>query len=99
MSKKTIAKRKMIRAWHKYYEERIAIEKAKTKGYEELAKVHSAYIAILLNKLGATEDNKVEIKAAEVTEALGKYEVLATGTEKGFALHLGEVKIEKVAAE
>ena len=52
-------------------------EREKVRGYEQIAKVHSAYIAILLNKLGATEDKPITIKASEVTEALEKYEARA----------------------
>ena len=68
----------------------IAEEREKVAGYEQLAKVHGAYISILLKKLGATEDNKVEIKATEVTEALEKYEARAIATESGFALYCTE---------
>ena len=68
----------------------IQVEREKVAGYEQLAKVHSAYISILLKKLGATEDNKVEIKATEVTEALEKYEARAIATESGFALYCTE---------
>lgn len=52
-------------------------EREKVKGYEEIAKVHSAYIAILLQKLGATKDNTITITAPEVTEAMHKYEARA----------------------
>jgi hypothetical protein len=68
-------------------------ERQKVAGYEQIAQVHSAYISILLKKLGATEDNKVEIKASEVTEALGKYEARAEATEKGFSLYYTEPPI------
>lgn len=98
MNKKTREKRKIerqrIKAWHKYYEKRIAEEKGKRSGYEELAIVHSAYISILLKKLGATEENKVDIKASEITEALSKYEARAVATEGGFGLYYEEVKEE-----
>ena len=62
-------------------------EREKVKGYEQLAKVHSAYISILLNKLGATKDNMITITASEVTEALKKYEARAIQTEDGFSLY------------
>lgn len=52
-------------------------EREKVKGYEEIAKVHSAYIAILLQKLGATKDNTVTITAEDIKEALDKYEARA----------------------
>lgn len=66
-------------------------EREKVKGYEQIAKVHSAYISILLKKLGATEENKVDIPASEVTEALARYETRAAATEKGFGLYYEEI--------
>lgn len=62
-------------------------EREKVAGYEQLAKVHSAYISILLKKLNATEDNPIEIKASEVTEAMQMYEARAVATEGGFGLY------------
>lgn len=67
-------------------------EREKVKGYEQLAKVHSAYISILLKKLGATEDKAIAVKASEVTEALQKYEARAIATEGGFSLYCEEIK-------
>ena len=64
--------------------------KERVAGYEQMAQVQSAYISILLKRLGATEDNKVDIKATEVAEALEKYEERAIATEEGFALYLVE---------
>ena len=55
----------------------IAQEREKVAGYEQIAKVHSAYIAILLKRLRATADNKVIISAGEVKEALTHYEARA----------------------
>ena len=65
----------------------IAEERQKVKGYEQIAQVHSAYISILLKRLGATEDNMIDITSAEVTEALKKYEARAIQTEEGFSLY------------
>lgn len=62
-------------------------EREKVVGYEQIAKVHSAYISILLKKLGATKDNMIAITAAEVTEALAKYEARAMQTEDGYSLY------------
>lgn len=67
-------------------------EREKVKGYEQLAKVHSAYISILLKKLGATEDKAIAVKASEVTEALQKYEARAIATDSGFSLYCEEIK-------
>lgn len=67
-------------------------EREKVKGYEQVAKVHSAYISILLKRLGATEENKVDIPASKVTEALARYEARAMATEKGFGLYYEEIE-------
>ena len=71
----------------------IADERAKVAGHEQLAKVHSAYISILLQKLGATKDNMITITAGEVKEALRKYEARAMPAEDGYSLYC-EVKDE-----
>lgn len=65
----------------------VSDERQKVAGYEQLAKVYSAYISILLNKLGATKDNMIAITSAEVTEALKKYEARALPSEDGFSLY------------
>lgn len=65
----------------------VSEERQKVAGYEQLAKVHSAYISILLNKLGATKDNMITITSAEVTEALKQYEARAMPAEEGFSLY------------
>ncbi len=51
--------------------------KEREAGYAQVAKLHSAYISILLNKLGATEDCPVTISGADITEALSRYEARA----------------------
>ena len=66
-------------------------EREKVAGYEQVAKVHSAYISILLKKLGATKDNAVAFTDAEVKEALSKYEARAIRAENGWGLYC-EVK-------
>ena len=66
-------------------------EREKVAGYEQVAKVHSAYISILLKKLGAIKDNTVTITDSEIKEALNKYEARAVKTEDGWGLYC-EVK-------
>ena len=77
--------------WIDHLEGLLDMEKQKVAGYEQLAKVHSAYIAILLRKLDATEDNPINIKASDVTQALEMYESRAIATNDGFGLYY-EVK-------
>lgn len=72
----------------------IAQEREKVAGYEQIAKVHSAYIAILLKRLGATADNKVAISAGEVKEALAHYEARAVQAEDGYGLYAECKKVE-----
>ena len=66
-------------------------ERERVKGYEQVAKVHSAYISILLKKLGAAKDNTVTITDSEIRKALNKYEARAVKTEDGWGLYC-EVK-------
>ncbi len=63
--------------------EMVKTEREKVTGYEQLAKVHSAYIAILLNKLGGTVENPAVIRAEDVTDALKHYETRAVSYEDG----------------
>ena len=65
----------------------VSEEREKVAGYEQIAKVHSAYISILLKKMGATKDNVITITASEVKEALEKYEARAMQTEDGYSLY------------
>lgn len=65
----------------------VSEEREKVGGYEQIAKVHSAYISILLKRLGATKDNMITITGEEVTEAMQKYEARAVGADKGFSLY------------
>lgn len=62
-------------------------ERAKAKGYEELAKIHGAYISILLKKLGCTKDHSFVITPSDVREALEKYEARALPVEGGYGLY------------
>lgn len=71
--------------------EMLMTEREKVAGYEQVAKVHSAYISILLKKLGAIKDNTVTITDSEIKEALNKYEARAVKTEDGWGLYC-EVK-------
>ena len=94
MSKKAREQKRRTRAWYRYYEELIAKEREKVKGYKELATVHSAYISILLEKLGATKDSMITIKPSEVTEAIQKYETRVMPAEDGYGLYYEVIKEE-----
>lgn len=78
--------------WDDHQAELFEREKEKVKGYEEIAKVHSAYISILLNKLGATEDNPIVITPAEVKEVPERFEARATITKDGgYGLYVEDI--------
>lgn len=57
-------------------------ERVRVKGYEEVAKLHNAYISILLSKLNATEDNAVTISLDDVSYAMSHFETRAYIDEK-----------------
>lgn len=87
--KKKLDRLSRDKKWEFVYEEKYEAERAKMSGYAELARMHGAYIAILLQKLGATKDNTVTITAEEVKEALNKYEARAMyeTTDKSWKLY------------
>ena len=64
----------------------VKAERQKVKAHEQIAKVHSAYISILLKRLGATEDNPQTFTKAEIKEALEKYEARGIPVEDGYSL-------------
>lgn len=65
----------------------VKTEREKIAGYEQIARLHSAYISILLKKLGATEDNMVAITGEEIKEALESYEARAVQVDGGYSLY------------
>ena len=69
--------------------EMVEKEREKVAGYEQLAKLHAAYIAHLLTKLGATKDNPVTITKDDVAEAM-KAEVRGAPCSEGFKLYIEE---------
>lgn len=77
----------------------IATERKKLKAYEQIVRGYVAYIAILLNKLGATKDNAITITAEEVVEALKKYETRGIPIDGGFNLYYEDVENDGVQAE
>lgn len=73
----------------------ITAEREKVAGYEQMAKVHSAYISILLKKLGATsEENMITITDAEVKESLKVGGARAIKTEDGWGLFCEDINGE-----
>ena len=63
-------------------------ERERVAGYEQIAKLHAAYIAVLLKRLGVTKDNPVEITDADVQEAM-RHEVRGyPAGEKAWKLYI-----------
>lgn len=71
---------------------RVEEERAKEKGYKELIKVYTAYIAILLKQMGADENNAVAIGNDMVKSAMGGLKVRATVNNGEFKLFYEEAK-------
>jgi hypothetical protein len=68
-------------------------EREKVKGYEEVVKLHSAYISILLHRMKATEDNSVVITKEDVKQAMSHFEARAIPKSEGvWAFYCEEVK-------
>lgn len=65
----------------------VEAEREKVAGYEQLAKLHAAYIAFLLQKLGATKDNPITITKEDVAGAM-ELEVLGLHDGEGFKLYI-----------
>jgi histone H3/H4 len=85
--KKQEDKRSRKEKWDNYMEEQLKAEREKVAGYEELAKIHSSYISILLKRLEATKDKPITITSKDVKEALTKYEARAIPSTDGFRLY------------
>lgn len=73
-----------LEALNKKLEKMLNDEKDRVDAHKEIAKVHTAYIAILLKKLGATsEETAFEILDEEVSQAIKKYETKGVANNKG----------------
>lgn len=72
-----------LKNWVSKLESELAAEKQKAKGYEELARIHNAYIAILLHKLNATKKQSVAITKEEISHAMDHFEARAYSQEEG----------------
>lgn len=87
-----LTKQQMLEAERKKNEtllKMVETERERVAGYEQLAKLHAAYIAFLLQKLGATKGNPVPITKEDVAEAT-KLEVRGLPDGEGFKLYIEE---------
>ena len=72
-----------LKNWVKKLEDELAVEKQKAIGYEELTRIHNAYIAILLHRLNATKEESVAITKEEVSHAMNHFEARAFSQDEG----------------
>ena len=70
----------------------IGDEREKVAGYEQIVKLYGAYVAILLEKLGATQDKPVNISKADATDGMSRIEARAMPSEDGWCLYCEVVK-------
>lgn len=80
--------------WIERLERLLQEERQKAKGYNQLSRIHGAYISILLKKLGATKDNPISVTSEEVKEALEKSELRAIKVDGGFGLYCEDISKE-----
>lgn len=78
--------------WDDYQAEQFEKEKEKVAGYEQVVKLYGAYVAILLYKMGATQDKPVNISKADATDAMSRIEARAMPSEDGWCLYCEVVK-------
>jgi len=76
-----------LREQNKKLVEMISEERERVVGYEQIAKLHAAYIAVLLKRLGATKENPAEIADADVHEAM-QHEVRGYPDGKAWKLYI-----------
>ena len=70
--------------------EMVQREREKIEGYEQMSKVYSAYIYLLLKKLEATKDSMVTFKKDEIQETIQKCAIRALPVEDGWSLYYEE---------
>lgn len=68
----------------------VETEREKVAGYQQIIELYSGYIAILLERLGATKENVVAITSAEVDEAMKKYETRGITKDGAISLFIEE---------
>lgn len=85
---------KMVKKQNESLLKMIGEEREKVAGHEQITKLYSAYIAILLEKMGTTKDAAVDISRTEATEAMSRIEARAIPTDDGWSLYCEVVNEE-----
>lgn len=70
----------------------VEAERQKTDGYNQIIKMYSAYISILLQRLGATKDNAVLMKNSDIKYALNSFEARVLTSDDGWNLYFEQIK-------
>lgn len=71
-------------------------ERGRVKAYEQIVKMYSAYMAVLLNALSAVKDKPFKLKHSEITKGLEEFEVRAIPSEAGFDMYVEKKEKENV---
>lgn len=83
-------KKLKYRSWIAYFESLYKAEQQKIAGYEQMSKIYSAYLYLLLKKLEATKDSMVTFKKDEIQEAIQSCAIRALPEEDGWSLYYEE---------
>lgn len=78
----------------KQMKQRYETEREKVNAYGQIVKMYSAYIGLLLQKLGATKDAPVKLLHDDITKAMDEFETRALSTEAGFEMYVEVVSNE-----
>ena len=72
--------------------ERYEEERERVKAYKQIVEIYGAYMAVLLNSLGATKDKPFQMTHVDIAKALETLETRAMPSETGFEMYVESVK-------
>lgn len=72
--------------------DRFEEERERVKAYKQIAEIYGAYMAVLLNSLGATRDKPFQMTHVDIAKALETLETRAMPSETGFEMYVDSVK-------
>ena len=70
-------------------------ERERVKAYTQIMQMYGAYMAVMLQALGATKDKPFRLEHTAVTTALENYETRVIPTDGGFDMYVEELKKDK----
>ena len=68
--------------------ERYEEERERVKAYKQIVEIYGAYMAVLLNSLGATKDKPFQMTHVDIAKALETLETRAVPSETGFEMYV-----------